>query len=73
LIKSNLGPTGGTLDILFDPSPQAGQMEDMATSKLLRQRHFIKAYDAGGINTYSSGLILEIDIWKAFQLVHKRP
>ena len=48
-------------------------MEDVATSELLRQRHFIKAYDAGGVNTYSSCLILEIDVWEAFQLVHKRP
>lgn len=73
MIKSNLGPACRTLDILFNPSPQAGQMEDVAASELLRQRHFIKAYDAGGVNTYSSCLILEIDVWEAFQLVHKRP
>ena len=32
LVQRNLTPAGGALDILLDPSPQAGQVEDVTTS-----------------------------------------
>lgn len=73
MVQHNLSPASRALDILLDPSPQAGQVEDVTTSQLFRQHHLFEADDAGGIDADSVCGLFEVHIWKPLQLVDEGP